>query len=188
MPTAAGIFLRSASNNNISPKPTVLGSGVQGIVVSNFNFGTFNASTNPNGIQGLTNTDAITAAVVGQSLSESNARNTITGFIVIDSVRVVPSAALTLGTANNFSVRLNRRAGSTLSPVILGTITEASLTINALTGPVDLGVFAEAGDSIVLVPDGAVDGTAVPGTNINVQVTFARLTNGGRLVAARAVA
>lgn len=188
MPTSAGIIVRSASNNNISAKPTVLTSGYEGLVVSNFNFGAFNATTNPNGIQSLTTTDFIIAAQVGQSLSEANARNTITGFIKINSVRITPSAALTLGTANNFTLRLNRRAGSSLPPVILGTITEASLTANALVGVVDINLFAEAGDSIVLVPDGAIDGTAVPGTNINVTVAFTRLTNGGRLVAARAVA
>jgi hypothetical protein len=164
--------------------------GSEGFYITRGDFGAFNATTNPEGIRGLTTTDTIILAQVGTTTDVVPSRRNSVGQLLLETVNLYASAALTLGTANNFVVRIVRASGSILANINVATLAEASFTANGLVqvGGVDLNILIEEGDQICLIPDGALDGTAVAGTNIFASICFKRLTAGGRLSAGTAVA
>jgi hypothetical protein len=181
MSTARAEFVKQTFNAGSNHKPNLLHLNAQthGHVVARLDFAAFNASTAPEGIQGLGSSDTIELAVV--SPLDGTRRDKTTGKIILRSVRLSPDAAMTLGAANNITLRVVRGSSSVLSNIIVATITEASLTANALVGANDINIWLEEGDKIVLVPDGTMDGTAVAGTDLFVDISYMRATPGGRL-------
>ncbi len=185
MAIARATIVNQINNGGKSPKINAnnLSEQHMGHIVGQLNFGAFNATTNPNGIQSLTGSDTIVVAEVNKAGVRPSRNNTV-GKLVIKSVRAYTNAAITLGTANNLSLRITRGSSSVLAPVTIGNVPESAGlgTANAFIAPVtDINLLVEEGDRIVLVADGALDGSADATDKIFVEVTYKRITLGGRL-------
>jgi hypothetical protein len=161
--------------------------GVPLHVVARGDFGAFNASTNPEGIQGLTTTDTIVIGVVGDDGAVPSRRKTVAK-LLLESVALYTDTALTLGTANNILLKVIRGSASVLPAVTLKTITEASFAANALITTGEVNIIVEEGDSIVLVPDGAMDGSAAATADIYAELCLKRIVEGGLISQGTAVA
>lgn len=191
MSTATAEIVKQRRNNTTNPHVITKNYDVDttGYVVTRLDMGAFNVSTNPEGIQGLGSSDTIILGEVNRVGARRKIDNR-SGAITVKSLRIYADAAVALGTANNFTLRIVRSANSTLPNVDLGTIAETSLTANAIIeGPLELyGLLLETGDKIVLVPDGDISAGAVPGTDIYAEIVFVRQQKGSRIDTGLAVA
>jgi len=190
MSTARAEFVKQNYNAGSNYKVNTLHLNAQtmGHVVARLDFAAFDATSAPEGIQSLGASDTVELAVVNRSDGTRGSRDKTTGQIILKSVRLTPDATMTLGTANNILIKVVRGSSSVLSDITVATVTEASLAANALVGVSDLNIWLESDDKIVLVPDGDLDGSAVAGTDLFVDICYVRATPGGKLDQGTAVA
>lgn len=185
MSIARTTIINQVNNGSKAPRVNLdnLRAGMVGHIVGELNFGAFNATTNPNGIQSLGASDTIIAAVSNRAGAQP-ARNNTSGKNILKSIRVYTNAAITLGTGNNLTVKIIRSSNSDLADVVVGTVPESAGlgTAGALIEVIEnVGVILEDDDQVVLVPDGDLDGSADATDKIFVEISFKRLVHGGRL-------
>jgi len=192
MSTARAEIVKKVFNagSNFKANLTHMNSQTAGHIVARLDFAAFDASTAPEGIQGLGTSDTIEIAVVNRADARPS-RDGQNGRILVKSVRAYTDAAITLGTGNNLSLKVVRGSSSTLADVTIGALPESGGlgSANTLIEVIEnVGLYLEENDKLVLVPDGALDGTAAADSDIFVEVSYMRVTPGGRLDQGVAVA
>jgi hypothetical protein len=189
MSTAAAKFVTGFAN---SPGRVRTVQHTPGLAHSVFRLdaGTFNASTNPEGIQGLTSTDTIIIAQASRAdLSYPADLGETRSELILETIAFYSEATFDLGTAVNVAVKIVRGSNSSLPGVTLGTITKASGFFTATkTGLSDLDVVLQTGDKLVIVPNAAIDTAQAATNDLFLEITFKRLITGGRLTEGTAVA
>jgi hypothetical protein len=183
MSTAAAVKVETFLNAGGRIKPRRQTTGTDGHFIAKFNFGAFNATTNPGGIRAFTTTDTAVIGVVDANNVANPTGVPLSGAVLkLDSVRFYSNATFTLGTANSVNLKVVRANGTTKCDFVIANITEASgFGTTTMTGVVDIEITLDAGDSLVIVPDGAIDTAADATKFVFVEVGFERLQDGGRL-------